>query len=40
MFNSPVSGKMLILVNKYYWGGATVPDCAGQVADFLRSKYL
>ena len=40
MFNSPISGKLLLLINKYYWGGATVPDCAGQVADLLRSKYL
>ena len=39
-FNSPIAGKLLILVNKYYWVGVTVPECAGQVADLIKSKYL
>jgi len=37
--NSPVAGKLVDLVNEYYWGGNTVQFTAGQVADLLRSKY-
>ena len=37
--NSPISGNLVDLIDQYYWGGATVPDVAGQVADLLKSKY-
>ena len=40
MFNSPISDKLVLLVNQYYWGGSTVPFVSGHIADMLRSKYL
>lgn len=38
--DSPIAGKIVDLVNEYYWGGNSVPFVAGQIADLLRSKYL
>lgn len=38
--NSPISGDIVDLVNKYFWGGNTVQFTAGHIADLLRSKYL
>ena len=36
---SPISGRIVDLVNDYYWGGNSVPFTAGQIADLLKSKY-
>lgn len=36
---SPIAGRLVDLVNEYYWGGNTVQFTAGQVADLLKSKY-
>ena len=37
--DSPIAGKIVDLINGYYWGGNTVPFTAGQIADLLKSKY-
>lgn len=38
-FDSPIAGKIILLINEYFWGGNTVQFTAGQVADLLKSKY-
>lgn len=37
--DSPISGTLVDLINKYFWGGNTIPSTAGDIADLLRSKY-
>lgn len=37
--DSPISDKIVDLTREYYWGGNTVPNTAGDIADLLRSKY-
>ena len=37
--NSPISKKIVHLVSQYYWGGNSVPNTAGDIADLIRSKY-
>jgi len=27
------------LMSKYYWGGNNIPFTAGQIVDYVRSKY-
>ena len=28
-----------ILISKYYWGGNNIPFTAGQIVDYVRSKF-
>lgn len=37
--DSPIAEDIVDLVNQYYWGGNSVPNTAGDMADLLRSKY-
>jgi hypothetical protein len=32
-------GNLQVLIDRYYWGGNTVPFTAGQIIDFIKSKY-
>lgn len=36
---SESSDSIYDLVKKYFWGGNTIPFVAGQIVDFLKSKY-
>lgn len=39
-YNDPVIiDEMIQLTSNYYWGGNTVPSTAGDMVDYMRSKY-
>lgn len=39
-YNDPVViDEMIRLTSSYYWGGNTVPSSAGDLIDYMRSKY-
>ncbi len=39
-YNDPVViDEMLKLTSSYYWGGNNVPNTAGDVVDYIKSKY-
>lgn len=40
-FDNPnICDEVISLITKYYLGGNTVPYTAGQVVDFIKSKYF
>ena len=39
-YNDPVViDEMIRLTANYYWGGNSVPSTAGDIVDYMRSKY-
>lgn len=39
-YNDPVIiDEMIQLTSNYYWGGNTVPSTAGDMVDYMKSKY-
>ena len=34
-----ITKDVRILMSKYYWGGNNIPFTAGQIVDYVRSKY-
>jgi hypothetical protein len=39
-YNDPVFiDEMMRLTSSYYWGGSSVPNTAGDVIDYIKSKY-
>jgi hypothetical protein len=39
-YNDPVVvDEMIRLTSSYYWGGSSVPNAAGDIIDYIKSKY-
>tara|TARA_B100001778_G_scaffold226369_1_gene187963 strand:- start:594 stop:818 length:225 start_codon:yes stop_codon:yes gene_type:complete len=34
-----ITKDVRILMSEYYWGGNNIPFTAGQIVDYVRSKY-